>query len=137
MSRGSSPPTLRCLVRAQRDAGTMFHHIPSPLPHQPHRLHTQRPFHPPRRHPPRLTPRQSHPRHRPTHLEHNATSHVAEHTKPSFPASTPCGITTSPHGHKSYAAPLAPPSSSNHASSYPRLKGPPTHSPSPSVSEEG
>jgi hypothetical protein len=27
MSR-NSPPTLRCLARAQRDAGTMFHNIP-------------------------------------------------------------------------------------------------------------
>jgi hypothetical protein len=29
MSRGSSPPTLRCLIRAQRDAGIFFHHIPT------------------------------------------------------------------------------------------------------------
>jgi hypothetical protein len=28
MSRNTSQPTLRCLVRAQRDAGTMFHLIP-------------------------------------------------------------------------------------------------------------
>jgi hypothetical protein len=28
MPRNTSPPTLRCMVRAQRDAGTMFHHIP-------------------------------------------------------------------------------------------------------------
>jgi hypothetical protein len=28
VSRNTSPPTLRCLVRAQRDADTMFHHIP-------------------------------------------------------------------------------------------------------------
>jgi hypothetical protein len=28
MTCNTSPATLRCLVRAQRDAGTMFHHIP-------------------------------------------------------------------------------------------------------------
>ena len=28
MSARYTPPTLKCLVRAQRDAGTMFHNIP-------------------------------------------------------------------------------------------------------------
>jgi hypothetical protein len=60
MSRGSSPLTLRRLVRAQRDAGTMFQHILPPLPRQSHRMHTSRPIQRPRQHPPRLTPQQRH-----------------------------------------------------------------------------
>jgi hypothetical protein len=73
MPGSSSLPTLRCMVRAQRDTCTMFHNISpvSTLPHQPHCLHTPRPLHPPRQHPPNLTPRQSHPLHRPSHLQTN------------------------------------------------------------------
>jgi hypothetical protein len=37
-SRGSSPPTLKCVVRTQRDTGTLVHHTPypSPTPSLPH-----------------------------------------------------------------------------------------------------
>jgi hypothetical protein len=134
MTRNSSP-ILRCLVRAQRDAGTMFYNIPplsltNPIAstlrahftHQDNTLLASL-------------------RDRATHITdpHSYKQAYCEFTPRKthtslLPRLTPFGNTTSPHGHKSSSGPQQPPSSSNPANLYPQTQGPPPHSQSPSAS---
>jgi hypothetical protein len=114
MPRGTSPPTLRCLVRAQRrHLLPSYPPSPSPTPSPPHSALTS---------PDKTLPSSPHSAtrpptsqaHTPTN-EHAATSHPDEHTNPSFPALPPSRITTLPHGHNAFSAPPPPPSSSRYA----------------------